>query len=128
MNRTAYVLPGAALAAALVLAAGCSDAPSRPSFGGPDADAIVKVVEELTDASQATLKKCFTARALPDQAGRARLSSHSVEIVGAPTVSGDTAKARVKFVSFATSQDAGEKEWAFVKEGGDWKINEAPLP
>jgi prepilin-type N-terminal cleavage/methylation domain-containing protein len=66
------------------------------------------------------------------------LASHNVETAfgsfppavphGGPTIDADTATMKVKVRDEKTGDDKAEVEWAFVKEGKDWKLKSAPLP
>ena len=52
---------------------------------------------------------------------------HDFRPNGKPSVSGETATVKVQLFD-AGGQQVGEVEWAFVQEGGHWKLKSAPLP
>lgn len=123
MNRL-FCFASIAMLAAVV---GCG---GKPSVGGADqvdATQVSNVIVGLTDAAQdpAKLGKLFVTP--PDAATAAKYKEYLYYASGKPTVSGTTAKVKMKLEKPAGTV-AGEPEWEFEKSGDSWKIKSAPLP
>lgn len=117
-----------------VLPSGCggSNSTAGPGYGSADGRSIAELVEQVNDvkSNPAQLLKLFAAGAAPkDKAQIGRYTAYYFDVSGNPSVSGDTATAKVKIRpdGKAAGTDA-EVEWSFVKDGGGWKIKSAPLP
>lgn len=112
----------------VLLASGCGDggAPKRLDMGGVDGDQVSSIIEDVNEAA-GDLKKMtglFVKGSKP--ADLKKLDSHSVSIVGRPSVNGTTATAKVRVDK--AGKMLGEAEWSFEKEGDKWKVKAAPLP
>ena len=116
--------------AVLLAAAGCggSESPGKAlDLGGPDATAIATVIEDLNDAvgSNKKLEPMFVKGSKPTDPKK--MAKCSYYIVGKPSVSGSTAKCKVR-IDDAAGKTLGEPEWEFEKDGDKWKVKTAPLP
>jgi hypothetical protein len=112
----------------LFLATGCGgSSPTSIDLGGEDGREIAVLVEDLNDAKGNPKKTAglFAAGAKPPDPKK--LNQYEFSIVGKPSVSGESATCKVR-VDNAKGETAGEPEWSFVKDGGKWKIKDAPLP
>jgi hypothetical protein len=69
----------------------------------------------------------FAAGAAPPAAELRKFAKYTCQADGRPTVTGDTATAKVKVLD-ANEHEVGQVEWTLVKEGGNWKLKSAPLP
>lgn len=121
-------LSGLVLAAAA--AAGCGSGGDKslgPSYGSEDGRQISMLVSLVNDdkSTAGTLKRHFAAGAAADYR---KFPAYAFEVKGNPVIAGDTATATVALRTEIGDKDAGEKEWAFVKAGGEWKVKAAPLP
>lgn len=120
------------IAALLLAAVGCgggSDAPKPADLGGDDGKQIGDLVDQMNDDSgrAAKLKGLFAAGSSAGAREAKAFAQHQYNLKGKPTVSGATATATVAIEKHSGGA-AVEKEWAFVKEGDQWKIKSAPLP
>ena len=97
-------------------------------MGGPDANKVAAVVEEMNDAKGNAKKTAglFATGTKPPEMKKIALYDFSV--ARKPAVTGDTANCKVRLDKAANGEQAGEVEWEFVKEGDKWKIKAAPLP
>jgi hypothetical protein len=113
----------------LAALSGCDRAGAGGAAAAEDERAIAELVsgvEGLRDAR--TAAKYFAKGSVPAAARLKELGKYSLQPSGRPAVDGDTATARVRLSENRTGRDAGEVEWAFVKEGGAWKIKTVALP
>lgn len=110
-----------------VMAVGCSssDGSSIPSYGGEDGLAIAKLVESLTDDSR--IQQRFAPGAKITVKEQRKLRGNYLEVVGSPTVAGDSATAKVRLANGKPGEESPEFEWTFAKVGDQWKIQSAPL-
>lgn len=110
---------------------GCgTTAPTGPSYGSDDGRKIAVLVGDLNDVKSLPdrYKKLFATGVALSATERKKLDTIHYEVQGEPTVNGDAATATIAMRSeSASSADLGTKEWAFVKEGDQWKIKSAPL-
>ena len=101
---------------------------------------IYATIESLGDAAvdEKMFKSAFVDGAAPDN--RKDYGSHGYQVVGEPTVDGDTATVPVKIFggvyesgardsSSSKPTEAAESEqvWTIQKSGDEWKIKDAPL-
>jgi hypothetical protein len=117
-----------ALTAAL---AGCGGGASVPSRGSEDGRQIAVLIGNFNDdvSSSKRMTASFAKGAMSTKAADVkRYGNYMYEVVGAPSVSGDTATAKVKMRENRSGDTHGPLEWTFVKEGDAWKIKSAPLP
>lgn len=121
-----------ALAVALLGVVGCGgDKTVNPSdYGGAEGLKIATLIGDFDDLKNDARKigTAFAAGAAPKGADYRKFGTLGFHLVGKPTVTGDTATAKVSVEKPATGEKVGETEWAFVKEGEAWKIKAAPLP
>lgn len=121
----------------LTFAVGCGGGSDAPDSEEPQK--VAAVVSGLNDAagSDETFSSVFVGGQAPED--RDKYYSTSIEIIGIPEVSGDTATAVIKISqgnaesegnsdTKATDVSNGEVTWSLKKEGGEWKIQDAPLP
>jgi hypothetical protein len=123
----------AAWFAVSLLAAGCggSSKPAGPSYGSTEGQKIAVFVEKVNDDKgvYARLKQLLASDVNLSAAEQKKIWTIAYEVKGEPTVTGDTATAKVAMRSESiSSADLGEKEWTFVKEKDAWKIKTCPLP
>ena len=114
------------LAVAFIVGCGSSSGTTgRLDLGGPDADQVATLVEDMNEAKGDAKKtsKLFAAGAKPD----ARVAKYEYSIIDRPAVNGSSATCKVR-ADKAGGEKAGETDWTFVKEGDKWKIKSAPLP
>ena len=88
---------------------------------------ITAVIASLTDSVQDPAKFAKLWVTPPDAAAAAKYKDYLYYANGAPSVSGTTAKCKLKLEKPAGTV-AGEPEWEFEKSGDTWKIKAAPLP
>ena len=126
--RLVHVVCGTLLCSLATVLAGC---------GGGGQTEYVETEEgnvrlALSDVSGAasdpqTFRAMFVEGAAPPDSERAKYSPYmyrakSIEIEGS------TATAMVEVEDGNTSQIVGEVEWTLVLQGGQWKLQTAPLP
>lgn len=122
---------GWGLLVGLVLVAGCGGGkPGAPDRGSPEGAEIAKKMDGLVEdkSRPERYKFYFVKGAEPKGADVKKFASFDYDLIGAPSVSGTTATASVKVRKADAGEEVGKVEWAFVKEGNDWKIKSAPLP
>lgn len=110
---------------------GCSESTSSaPNYGGADGTAIARLVEQLNEdkTRKKAARSTFAAGVKLSDADFKKLAKYEYEVEGKPWVSGDTAAATVAFRSESSGDEPEPKEWSFVKENGQWKVQAAPLP
>ena len=115
----------------LLLTAGCgSQSSTGPSYGGEEGRKIAILVDALIDdrSNYRRMTAHFTSGSAPDNQQWRKFAPYSFEVVGDPVVSGATATAKVRIVFDSNREEKGEVEWAFAKDGENWKITAAPLP
>jgi hypothetical protein len=118
-----------------VLAIAVSAALSGCSSGSRDATAMTEEVTiqqfiwSLDDVREnpKDLAGWFASGSAPPAAELRKYAKYVPRPDGKPSVSGDTATAKVKLLD-SREQEVGQVEWTFVKEGGHWKLKTAPLP
>ena len=115
---------------ALVLTgfAGCGSQ-KGPSYGSDEGRKIAIIIDSLADdvSNTKTFQGHFASGSLPKSAEMKVFAKCQFEIVGSPSISGDTATTKVAVRDTTNSKDVGEFEWTFVKEGNSWKIKSAPV-
>jgi hypothetical protein len=113
----------------LLVLAGCGKQAEGPPKGD---DALLRsLVTEVADASRdaKAFRALFaTGGTVPPDATRARYGKLYFEVVAGPSITGDTATARVRVRDDDSPQPLGQVDWTFAKEGGQWKLKTAPLP
>ena len=96
-----------------------------------DQKAISDVVGSVADYSGnvARLRELFTRDAAPSATDGKKYGDYMYNVEGTINVSGDTATFDVSIVPSADENPTPvKKTWKAVKEGGKWKLSEAPLP
>ncbi len=99
----------------------------RPKPGTPAHDAAA-FVAGVADAAgtPASFNSLFAEGAAPPAAERKKFQQHNYWGKQA-SVSGDTATVTVEVYDISGTI-VGEVEWTAVREGGQWKLKDAPLP
>jgi hypothetical protein len=122
MNR----LMSFALVLGLGLMSGCGT--KAVDGGKPTVDVaqLTSIVTGLGDAARDPAKFSKLWVTPPDAATAAKYTGYLYYAGGAPSVSGTTAKIKMKLEKPAGTV-AGEPEWEFEKAGDTWKIKSAPL-
>lgn len=113
----------------LVLLAGCGGGVSPPDFGGEDGRQIADLVDRMNDDSDSPreMKAMFATGTPLGKKELALYPEFTYTLKGRVAVAGEAATGTVE-VRSGDGKRRGEKEWAFVKEGGTWKIKAAPMP
>jgi hypothetical protein len=107
---------------------GCGSPPAGPPK--TDDDFVRAFVSRMPDAANdpKRFKEFWASGAsVPADAQRQRYAKYHYE-AGRPSIQGDTATVTVKVKDDDRPDPLGTVEWAFVKEGGRWKVKAAPLP
>jgi hypothetical protein len=114
--------------AIVILLGGCrSDAQKPLDLGSADANQIGQLIDEINEA-KGNPKKLAALWAGNSQVPDARkLNAFDYSLGGRPRVHGDTATCAVRIDDSRTGETT-QKEWSFVKQGNEWKIQNAPLP
>lgn len=113
--------------ALLVLIAGCGTRVVDGGASQAEMSQLTAVISGLTDATQDPAKFSALWATPPDAATAAKYKGFLYYANGAPSVSGTTAKCKLKLEKPAGTV-AGEPEWEFEKKDNTWKIKAAPLP
>ncbi len=125
-SRTVFLI---ILAGILLASCGCGSSATQPlDMGGPDANQIAALIEELNDArgNPKRMAGILAAQTKIDQPERFKRCEFT--IVGRPKVSGTEGRCKVLVVLMPEGTPLGEAEWTFVKENDQWKLAAAPLP
>ena len=108
MRRSTLAL----LALGFLSAAGCGGSVAQPpSYGSEDGKAIAVLVDQVNEfkSTASQFEKLFAAGAAPKGAAAKKYPTLSYDVAGTPTVSGDTATARIKMRhELGDGGDAGE--------------------
>jgi hypothetical protein len=114
------------LTVAAVLA-GCSA--SKDAAPATEPQQVGMVISSLNDVTSKPnlLTPWFAQGAAPPAAELRKYAAYTFKPNGKPTVSGDTATAKVRVLDDKDHQVA-EVEWTLVREGDRWKLKSAPLP
>ena len=104
----------------MICAFGC-----KKSIEVQNITSMVAVVADAASSDDA-LPKIFAEDALPPPEERDRLASFSYAPVGAARIKGETATIKVRVRK--DDKEVGQMEWAFVRQGEQWKLKSAPLP
>ncbi len=101
---------------------GCGDP------GPTDIEQVMSTISDLSDAARDDefFRSLFVDGTAPVDAERVLYSKYIFNM-DEPTVTGETAKVNVK-VTNAEGDVLGTKEWVFLFDAGQWKIQRAPLP
>lgn len=111
----------------LMMTTGCGGDKS----GGPEAENRQRLTELLASLEDLPSRpKEFAASFVSGTptAARQKYVGNVYYLVGAPTISGDSATAKVAIKRVNTSTWLGETTWEFAKAGDTWKIKSAPMP
>jgi hypothetical protein len=114
---------------ALTLLCGCGSG-SRDAADLTEQIKVGQLVSSLEDVKKnpKLIGSWFAQGAAPPDAELRKFAKFTTyKTDGLPTVSGDTATAKVNVLG-PNDQILGTVEWTFVREGGHWKIKSAPLP
>lgn len=111
----------------LTLAVGCGTKAVDGGSSQVDTVQVTGVVANLNDAVQDPTRFASLWVNPPDAATTAKYKDYLYYASGAPSVSGTTAKIKMKLEKPAGTV-AGEPEWEFEKAVDTWKIKAAPLP
>jgi hypothetical protein len=121
---------GVALVLVVFLAlTGCSKKPEGPPEG--DEAVLRNIVMQLPDrcGNAKTFRTYFAASAtIPADEERERYRRYLYNVVGRPTMRGDTATVRVQVRDDDSPRPLGTVSWTFVKEGDTWKAKTISLP
>jgi hypothetical protein len=113
----------------LLALAGCSGdgSPAPPSYGSSDGAEIARLVEDFNEARSdlAKFRALFSGTTPPNHT---KYDRKMFDLVGNPEVSGDTATAEIAIRDDASNASLGKTRWTFVKDNGQWKVKDAPLP
>src|SRR5262245_6181421 len=95
--------------------------------GPPEGDVALlrSLVSQVPDATgNAKTFRTYFAKdaAVPADGIRQRFAKLNFKVVGTPAVSGDTATAQVSVREMGAAEPIGQVEWAFAKEGEQWKL------
>ncbi len=125
MNSKPTVLLAASLLL-IIFVFGCAP---KTTTGGSESNQVRQLVGALADSSDnpQMVAPTFAQGCVPDlqkcrQFQRYRLWAREAE------VSGDTATLIVEVKEHRTGQILPEQTWTAVKENGQWKLKETPLP
>jgi len=122
-NRRVLMAGGVVLAIVLVWRAiPKSDKNRSPSSYSEDQRSLVGLFTDYTDPDVTPLESFFAKDSpRPDGEYWRRVKLADIQLTDRPSVSGAQATLRVKI-------DGTKFDWAFVKEGDEWKVKSAPLP
>ncbi len=97
-------------------------------MGGPDANHIAALIDEVNDArgDPKRMAAILSSSAKIDQTQR--FNRCEFTIVSRPKVNGTEGRCTVLAVLMPEGTPLGEVEWTFVKENDQWKLAAAPLP
>jgi hypothetical protein len=129
-NRaTVFGAAGLALAGVLALA-GCPGGGTGRDFGSPEGKAIADQLDGLVEdkGRKEKYQLYFVKGVEPKGADVKKFASHEYQLVGTPSISGDTATARIEVRKEDTRDTVGQVEWTFAREGNAWKIKTYPVP
>jgi hypothetical protein len=104
---------------------------SSPVVETGDERLVSDVVDDFTEACQNARKAAplFARGAMPQKAEFKKYGRFSYwPSVEKARIEGETAAMKVAVRDEKAGKEAGEVEWAFVKESSGWKIQSAPLP
>ena len=113
----------------LVWLAGCQSSTPVVDVGSEDGQQIVALIDSLSDEAhdRTKLKSAFSSDCKLSPREMGRYTRYQYAFKGRPQINGNTATCTVVLTPITTGEDV-EKEWSFVKEGSQWKIQSAPLP
>jgi hypothetical protein len=116
------------LALCSLLMTGCGQSSGDTPLGADDAGKVELLVSMVNDdkSTGSVLSRHFAKGSVPKDLKK--YPRYTYDVVGKPTLNGDTATAKVKLTAEIGGKEAGDQEWTFVKEGDAWKIKSAPLP
>lgn len=125
--------------ALLILSVSFSGCGGATEAGSSESDKVVAAVMCLNDRAmdEGDFKTAFVDGAAPKN--RADYFSSAIEVVSAPSLSGNEATISVKVSQGNSSSEGGkglkatkigngEVTWKLKKEESGWKLTEAPLP
>ena len=106
----------------------CGCGSSTPEFGSAP-DEVIQLVGCIPDSARSpqTFAVLFSSTTPPDDAKRQQMMPYTY-VARSAKVSGDEATVKVEVRNRSTSEPIGEMEWTAVKEGGNWKLRDTPLP
>jgi len=112
----------------VALIGGCSSDTQKPlDLGSADANQIGQLIDEINEAkgNPKRLAALWAAKVQVPDAKKFTFFDYSLG--GRPRVNGDSATCVVRIDDSRTGETS-QKEWTFVKQGNEWKIQDAPLP
>src|SRR5262245_24903136 len=120
--------PTAVLALAVLTGLPGCGASSRDAAPMTDQVQVAQVLSSLADVKNnpKSLAGWFAPGAVPPAPELRKYARYTYRADGRPSVSGDTAPAKVWLLE--GEREAGVVEWTLVREGDRWKLKSAPLP
>ncbi len=109
----------------LMFALGCGS--SNDDSNQSELQALVGVISSVQEKSSHPSPAKTLFEKVPPMPELKRYAAIQFEIIGSPSVSGDTAKVNVKATD-QSGKDIGTAIWSLKKSANGWMLSDSPIP